>query len=134
VDCAYQIESSTDGGKNWIPVAKDWRIIRRGEEPADFWSQALCFGDAPIAETSGPVRVRFRNDGKRPYLRVEMHLAYRAGRGSSTDVTFAWREGKDTAVKTATRTYAAGTSEDSSWTIPTGTGVETLWVEYRSRP
>jgi hypothetical protein len=75
--------------------------------------------------------VRFRNDGKRTYLRAEMHLAYRAETGSSTDVTFAWREGKDGAVKTANHTYATGT-EDSSWTIPTGSGVETLWVEYRS--
>ena len=134
VDCAYQIESSTDGGKSWSPVAKDWRVVRRGEEPADFWSQALCAGDAPVAETSGPVRVRFRNDGKRSYLRAEMHLAYQAGRGSSTEVSFAWREGKDGTVKTATRTYAAGTEEDASWTIPTGSGTETLWVEYRARP
>jgi hypothetical protein len=115
-------------------VAKDWRVVRQGEEPADFWSQALCFGDAPIPATSGPVRVRFRNDGKRQVLRAEMHLAYRTGRATSTEVTFAWREGKAGALKTAARIYAAATEEDSSWVIPTGSGVDTSWVEYRSRP
>jgi hypothetical protein len=133
-DCVYQIESSTDAGKTWSPVAKDWRVVRQGEEPADFWSQALCFGDAPIPATSGPVRVRFRNDGKRQVLRAEMHLAYRTGRATSTEVTFAWREGKAGALKTAARIYAAATEEDSSWVIPTGSGVDTSWVEYRSRP
>jgi hypothetical protein len=77
--------------------------------------------------------VRFRNDGKRQVLRAEMHLAYRTGRATSTEVTFAWREGKAGELKTATRTYAAATAEDSSWIIPTGSGVDTSWVEYRSR-
>lgn len=134
VDCVYQIEASTDGGKTWSPVVKDWRIVRQGVEPEDFWSQALCFGDAPLGGVSGPVRVRFRNDGKRSILRAEMHLAYRTVRTSSTEVTFAWREGKERALQTASRVYPAGTNEDTSWSIPTGAGVETSWVEYRARP
>lgn len=132
VDCAYHIEASTDGGKSWRPVVKDWRIIRRGEEPDDFWSQAFCFGDSAIPETAGPVQVRFRNDGRRAFRRAEMHLVYRTESASATEVTFAWREGKDRTLKTASRTYAAGTGRDASWMIPTGTGVETVWVEYRA--
>src|SRR5947209_8599679 len=33
----YQIEYSTDAGRTWKPVVKDWTIPRRGDEPADFW-------------------------------------------------------------------------------------------------
>src|SRR2546421_611297 len=40
----YQVDYSTDGGQGWSPVVKDWTIPRRGDEPADFWSQSLCWG------------------------------------------------------------------------------------------
>src|SRR5262249_3079594 len=35
-DVKYQIELSTDGGKSWKPIAKDWTITRQGDEPGDF--------------------------------------------------------------------------------------------------
>src|SRR5262249_5279935 len=43
-DVKYPIELSTDGGKSWKPIVKDWTIPRRGDEPRDFWSQSLCWG------------------------------------------------------------------------------------------
>src|SRR5262245_18441439 len=38
----YWIESSTDGGRTWKLIVKDWSITRRGDEPKDFWSQSFC--------------------------------------------------------------------------------------------
>src|SRR5205807_2755161 len=34
-DVKYQMDASTDGGKTWKPVVKDWMISRRGDEPKD---------------------------------------------------------------------------------------------------
>src|SRR5205823_14645628 len=44
----YEIDASVDGGKTWRPVVKDWTINRRGDEPADFWSQSFCWGSADV--------------------------------------------------------------------------------------
>src|SRR5205814_6225579 len=88
----YRIDISTDGGKTWGPVVKDWTIPRRGDEPADFWSQSLCWGSCRLGEDAkGTILVRFRNDGGKSYARAEAHLVYAAG-GGSTKVTFAWAD------------------------------------------
>src|SRR5205823_574435 len=61
----YQIELSTDGGKTWRPMAKDWTVNRQGDEPGDFWSQSFCWANAAVAgdRPVPSVQVRFRNDG-----------------------------------------------------------------------
>ena len=104
---AYAIDYSTDGGKTWQPVVKDWKVVRRDPEPADFWSQSFCWGDVELkSPAAGPVRVRFSNDGGKQYRNVEAHLAYEDAEPSPTQVTFAWREAGG-AVKTASHTYPA---------------------------
>lgn len=127
----YNIDCSTDGGKTWKPVLKDWQVIRRDPEPGDWWSQTFVAGDAPLAPTAGPVRVRLTNTGGRQIMRAEAHLAYEVANTSPVKVTFAWKETGQAALKTASHTYPASTGkEDSAWTIPTGKGVQTVWVEY----
>lgn len=130
---AYQIDYSTDGGKTWASVVKDWKVVRTAPEPSDFWSQSFCWGDVELpAPVAGPVRVRFKNDGGKQYRKVEAHLAYQVSHPSPTQVTFAWTEGGAGAVKTAAHTFAATPGkEDATWTIPTGQKVETKWVEYK---
>jgi len=119
----YQIEYSTDGGRTWKPVVKDWNIPRRGDEPADFWSQSLCWGEAKLAGEPKSIRVRFRNDGGKAYARAEAHLTYRAKGNDATRVTFHWRD--DGGEHEASHTFAA----DGSWALPTGRGVRTDWAE-----
>ncbi len=46
----YQIEYSTDKRPHLVPIVKDWRIGRMGDEPSDFWSQSFCYGLANIAQ------------------------------------------------------------------------------------
>ena len=130
----YQIEFSADAGKSWQPIVKDWQITRREPEPKDFWSQSMCYGDAVLpAGTTGPVRVRFTNEGKRPYIKVEAHLVYQPATSGATEVTFGWKEG-GAEVKTASHIFAAATGkEDTSWSVPTGQKVETLWVKYSAK-
>ena len=127
----YQIEYSTDGGTSWLPVVKDWSVIRREPEPADFWSQSFCWGDVSLAKaTASPVRVRLRNDGGKSYRKVEAHLAYAVPDPSPTQVTFAWTEGAGP-LKTTTHTFAARPGvEDTSWKVRAGREVETKWVEF----
>ncbi len=125
----YQIEASTDGGKTWRPVVKDWTITRRGDEPGDFWSQSMCWGalrfDTP---PPGPVRVRFRNDGGKKHARVEAHLACRPRTQDATRVTFAWAD--DGGARQASHVFAAG----GTWNVPTGKNVRTRWVEFEPVP
>ena len=127
-DVKYQIEVSTDGGKSWQPLVKDWSVPRLGEEPKDFWSQSFCWGakDVPGAATSR-VRVRFRNSGGKPYLRCEVHLVYRTASKDATRVTFAWKDNRG--GRHDAHTFPAGDKE-GTWKVPTGTGVETRWVEF----
>ena len=68
----YQIEYSTDGGKTWQSMLKDWSVNRQGDEPGDFWSQSFCWANAAIRSEAAvsKVRVRFRNDGGKAYARV----------------------------------------------------------------
>lgn len=128
----YQIELSTDGGKTWQPVVRDWLVQRRGDDPADFWSQSLCWGSAKLPSGSGStVRVRFRNDGGKRYSRCEAHLVYRPKTADATQVTFGWREGGQR--KQASHRFAAGAGAAAvpeSWDLPTGKQVETEWVEF----
>jgi hypothetical protein len=128
----YQIEYSTDGGKSWRAVVKDWSIIRRPPEPNDFWSQSFCWGDVGL-EGAGAVRVRFSNNERKGYRKVEGHLGYEVREPSGTTVTFAWRE-RGGGIKTASHVYESGPAkEDSSWTIDGGKDVRTAWVEYAAK-
>src|SRR6185436_3796853 len=128
----YQIDYSTDLGKTWNPLVKDWRIQRRPPEPNDFWSQSFTWADTPLPDVAGPVRLRFSNSANKPCRRVEAHLAYRPTGLSPTTVTYAW---KDNAAQahTATHTYAAGTRADASWKFDPGQNIQTLWVEYAAK-
>ena len=131
----YQIETSTDGGTTWEPVARDWTVARRGDEPADFWSQSFCWGSQEFARpAAGPVRVRFRNDGGKSYARCEAHLVYRTAGADGTKVTFAWSD--DRGDRRADHTFpAAGRGEKAAgWVVPTGRGVRTRWVEFEAVP
>jgi hypothetical protein len=126
----YQIEYSVDGGKSWGAVVKDWQVTRRTPEPPDFWSQSFAWGETALpAGVNGPVRVRFRNDGKKTYRNVEAHLAYRVAQPSATEVTFGWRDAAGP-VRTVAHTYPAGTNPDATWSFDAGQKVGTQWVEY----
>lgn len=126
-DVLYHIDFSTDGGKTWKPVVKDWNIPRRGEEPADFWSQSFCYGSARIDEKDCPrVRVRFRNSGRKPYLRAEVHLAYRTRGKDATKVTFHWTD--EAGPHSEAHVFEADGSPE--WKVPTGRNVRTRWTEF----
>jgi hypothetical protein len=127
----YRIDYSLDGGRSWRPIVKDWTILRRAPEPADYWSQSFCWGDVELkVPTPSPVRVKFSNNGNKPYRKVEAHLAYVTAKQSATQVTFAWREAGGE-IKSATHTYPARPGEaDATWTVPADRQVETAWVEY----
>ena len=71
-EAKYRIELSTDGGKNWKTMVKDWSITRRGDEPKDFWSMSFCWGDINIEDArASKVQVRFSNDVGRSIMRAE---------------------------------------------------------------
>ena len=123
----YQIEASFDGGTRWQPVAKDWTINRRGDEPKDFWSQSMCWGELAAPKPATAVQVRFKNNGGKQYPRAELHLAYKLPRQDATKVTFAWTDASGAHVADHTFTGAAG---EKPWTVPTGKGVRTTWVEF----
>jgi hypothetical protein len=126
-DVRYQIDYSLDAGKTWKPLVKDWTIPRRGEEPADFWSQSFCYGSTDIADKDiASVRVRFRNSGGQPCLRAEAHLVYQTKGKDPTKVTFAWTE--DTGQHRESHTFDAG--KPAAWEIQTGRNVQTRWVEF----
>jgi hypothetical protein len=127
----YQIEYSVDGGKSWASVVKDWQVIRRAPEPADFWSQSFAWGEAELKGVAGPVRVRFRNDGGKAYRKVEAHLAYEVSHPSATEVRFGWKDSGGV-LRVAEHAYASG-KEDATWSFDAGTKVETEWVEYGVR-
>jgi len=126
----YQIELSTDGGKSWQSIAKDWKINRQGDEPGDFWSQSFCWANAaiPSANAASTVRVRFRNDGGKAYARAEVHAAYRTPKADATAVTFSWTD--ETGTHTASHAFT-GRPDETSWAIPTGKRTQTKWVEMK---
>ncbi len=125
----YQIEASLDGGSTWKPITKDWTINRQGDEPKDFWSQSMCWGDLADAKSATAVKVRFKNNGGKHYARAEMHLAYKLPVQDATKVTFAWTDA--TGDHTADHTFA-DTTADKPWTVPTGKATQTKWVEFAS--
>jgi hypothetical protein len=123
----YQIEYSSDGGKGWKPVVKDWTVARRGDEPGDFWSMSLNYGSVDLADApSAPIRVRFKNDGGKNYLRAELHLLYKAAGTDGTKVTFDWKD--DAGDHRESHVFAAG--KPAPWDLKTGKNVVTRWVEY----
>jgi hypothetical protein len=123
----YQIEYSADGGKSWKPVVKDWQINRKGDEPGDFWSQSLCYGSVDLSDApAAPIRVRFKNDGGKNYMRAEAHLVYRTGSKDSTKVTFDWTD--DAGKHQESHLFAPG--KPAPWDVKTGKNAVTRWVEY----
>jgi hypothetical protein len=129
----YQIEASWDGGKTWQPVVKDWTVNRQGDEPADFWSQSMCWGNMELPKNANvsKVRVRFRNDGGKAVARAEMHLVYRVPESDATEVNFAWTD--DTGNHTDSHRFA-GADGELPCTIATGKNVKTRWVEFKPVP
>jgi len=123
----YQIEASIDGGATWTPVVKDWSISRQGDEPKDFWSQSMCWGDMKDAKSATNVRLRFKNNGGKQYARAEAHVEYKLPKKDATKVTFAYSDAAG--EHTAEHTFA-GTAGEPAWTVPTGKGVKTKWVEF----
>jgi hypothetical protein len=109
----YQIDASTDGGKTWTPIVKDWQIIRLGESPKSGWSQSMVWGEREIS-ADGPVRVRFSNS------------VYKTAGRDGTKVTFDWSD--DAGAHRESRVFPAGKAPD--WDLQTGKNVVTRWVEY----
>ena len=125
----YQIEYSRDGGKTWEPLVKDWTVQRRPEEPKDFWSQSMCWGNVTLTGPTSSVQVRFRNNGGKVYLRPEVHLVYATSSPDRTRVTFAWSDDRGQHTHSHTTNGA-----NDQWTVPTGRNVQTRWVEYEPVP
>lgn len=121
----YQIEFSTDGGRTWQPLVKDWNILRQGDEPKDFWSQSFCWGNIRLTGSTQSVQVRFKNNGGKAYLRPEVHLVYQTPPPDRTRVTFAWSD--DHGQHTHSHTTQGVKDE---WVVPTGKNVQTRWVEF----
>lgn len=119
----YQVEYSLDGGKKWEPLVKDGAILRRGAEPGDFWSQSMWSASRELeGNEAGTVRVRFRNDGGKRYLRAEGHVEYAAGRGAAR-VAYAWKDSEG--EREESRVMRSG----EVWEMATKEGVKTRWVE-----
>lgn len=130
-DVKYYSDYSTDGGKTWKPILRGWSINRRGDEPADFWSQSLCWGRAKLTGlVTSPVRVRFHNTGGRNYLRAEVHGAYDVLPEDSTRVTFAWTDSTGPHQESNVFTH----SPRAPWQLSTGQNVQTKWVEFEPVP
>ncbi|MEX2027310.1 MAG: hypothetical protein WEH44_08410, partial [Pirellulaceae bacterium] len=129
----YAIDLSTNYGKNWRPIVENWAITRRGNEPADFWSQSFCWGASDLGPNPEGVKVRFRNSAGRNIARAEAHLVYHTPNTDDTRVTFAWTDDRgdheQSHVFRSPRRQEPGESE-RPWVIPTGKRVRTKWVEF----
>ncbi len=124
----YQIEGSTDGGKTWVPIVKDWQIVRLGQGPKSGWSQSFVWGEREVSQ--GPIRVRFSNSGNVEILRAEAHLVVRRPVKDATRVTFDWTD--EAGPHRESHDFPAGQAPD--WDLKTGKGVVTRWVEYAPVP
>jgi hypothetical protein len=132
-DIKYNIEVSTDAGKTWRAMVKDWTIARRGDEPKDFWSQSMCWGSLDLNNAdASTVQVRFHNTGGKNYPRVEAHLVYRAKQPDPTKVTFAWTE--KGGAREGSHVFPAIEEKEAVWNLPTGQNVKTRWVEFVPTP
>lgn len=124
-DIRYQIEYSLNQGVSWQPLAQDWTIPRRGNEPDDFWSQSFCYGSSRIsAAANEPIQIRFHNNGGRRYLRAEAHITQKTGHPSPVKVTYAWT---DTAGDHR-KSHIFETNGE--WRLETAKKVRTHWVEF----
>ena len=74
----------------------------------------------------------FRNSGGKACARCEAHLVYRTAGKDVTRVTFAWTD--DRGERRDARTIAAVGEEEAAWTLPTGKGVQTRWLEFEPVP
>src|SRR2546429_10006274 len=82
--------------------------------------------------SENPVRIRFTNTEKRPYRKVEAHLAYKIANPTPPTVTFAWRNSNGP-LQTATHVYAPNAADDATWAFDVGANPKTLWVEYSAK-
>jgi len=131
--CRYNVDYSSDGGRHFLPVVKDWEVIRHEPEPNDWAPRSYLQGDVAFPAVPGPVQVRFSNTGRRDFPRVEAHLVYEVQNPSPLKVTFAWSDGGR--LRTAAHTYPATPGKaDRSWTIAAGDSPQTVWVEYAAGP
>ena len=88
---------------------------------------SLCHGSVDLSgSSSGPVRVRFKNDGGKNVLRAELHLVYKTGSKDASKVTFDWKD--DAGDHRESHVFSAGTA--APWDLKTGRNVVTRWVEY----
>ena len=124
-DVRYRIEYSLDAGRHWQPIVEDWSVPRRGDEPGDFWSQSFCYGSRKIESEAGkPIRIRFRNDGGKRYLRAEAHLIQRTGTPDPVEVTYNWTDADG--AQQESHVFASS----GQWRLATGKNVRTHWVEF----
>jgi hypothetical protein len=129
VACRYHVDYSSDGGRHFLPLVKDWQIVRHPPEPNDWAPRSYLQGDVAFPAVAGPLQVQFSNTAERDFPRVEAHLVYEAANPSPLRVTFAWRDAGR--LRTATHTYPATPGKtDRSWTIAAGERPQTEWVEY----
>ncbi len=129
-EARYAIDCSTDGGRTWVPVVKDWTVPRLGEDPPAFWPWSLCFGSREMGGAGGPVRVRFSSNVGKRIARAEAHLVYRTPSKDATKVTFDW--GDRAGAHRESRVFAPGVP--ATWKLGTGQGVTTFWVEFEPVP
>ena len=122
----HTIEQSIDGGKTWTPFVKDWKIVRREPEAKSFGTLTYVWGSGEVA--AAPVRVRIRTDRGQEYFRAEAHLVYETKGRDATKVTFDWTD--QAGPHRESRVFPNSPKESEGWSIPTGQGVETRWVEY----
>jgi len=123
----HALEVSTDDGKTWTPILKDWKILRREPEPRSIGA-ITCFAGSGAAP-SVPFRLRFSNDGRINYFLAGAHLVYETKGRDQTKVTFDWTD--STGAHRASHLFpASGAAGD--WTVETAKDVGTRWVEYEA--
>ncbi|NNE91770.1 MAG: hypothetical protein HKN23_08995 [Verrucomicrobiales bacterium] len=134
-DLAFAIEYSADNGASWKPIVTDWKVERRAPEPSppDYWSQSFTYGSIDLESAiDGPVQVRFSNNRRKGYRRIEAHLEYEISNPTPVEVTFCWTQSGGFDFEFAKRRFPAKIDgENTAWEIEAGESVRTIWVEYR---